>query len=315
VGIILLAIIGSLAVPTVIAVAALAAAAMPYAVSRDYLGEKTTIREAYKAVWRHGWRYSWLLILEGLIIGAAPLAAWIGLVVITASAAAFAHLSGFGGGALFGLAAFLVFIALAVYFFWMLLRLSLAFPACVVEQIPATRALQRSSTLSKGTKRRIFLLYLLVGVLNWILSIGITVPLTIVMALFPGASDPKNASTLGLVLLFVVYGTGFVVQALTYPLYGIALTLFYYDQRIRQEGFDIEWMMHRAGMLDRAVGQGFIPGTNSAESTRALAPEGESSPASGAESQTPAQSQPTQPALSQVPLSIGTAPPQEGEPT
>jgi hypothetical protein len=26
------------------------------------------------------------------------------------------------------------------------------------------------------------------------------------------------------------------------------LTLFYYDQRIRKEGFDIEWMMQAAGL-------------------------------------------------------------------
>jgi len=32
--------------------------------------------------------------------------------------------------------------------------------------------------------------------------------------------------------------------------YGIALVLFYYDQRIRMEGFDIEWMMQQAGMAD-----------------------------------------------------------------
>ncbi|UWZ84293.1 hypothetical protein [Occallatibacter riparius] len=25
---------------------------------------------------------------------------------------------------------------------------------------------------------------------------------------------------------------------------------FYYDQRIRKEGFDIEWMMHSAGMTE-----------------------------------------------------------------
>jgi hypothetical protein len=29
--------------------------------------------------------------------------------------------------------------------------------------------------------------------------------------------------------------------------------LFYYDQRIRKEGFDIEWMMQRAGMTDAAI--------------------------------------------------------------
>lgn len=56
-------VIGLLAVPILIAAYALTLAAMPYAASREYLGEKTTIREAYKSVWRHGWRYCCLLIL------------------------------------------------------------------------------------------------------------------------------------------------------------------------------------------------------------------------------------------------------------
>jgi hypothetical protein len=281
-GFILLAIIGLVAAPVLIAVFALTLAAMPYAASRDYLGEKTTIREAYKSVWRQGWRYAWLLILEGFIVWAAPIAVWIALVATSAGLAAVAHLSGAGGGALFGLATFLAFAALAAYFVWMLLRLSLAFPACVVEQIPATRALKRSFALSMGTKGRIFLLYLLVGVLNWILSMGVTVPLTIVMTLLPGANDPKNASTAGVVLLVVIYAAAFAIQALTRPIYGIALTLFYYDQRIRQEGFDIEWMMQRAGMVAPA----------------------------------PAQPQPPQPVLPQIPQvppSIATLPPEKGE--
>jgi hypothetical protein len=32
----------------------------------------------------------------------------------------------------------------------------------------------------------------------------------------------------------------------------IALTPLYYDQRIRKEGFDIEWMMQSAGMTEAA---------------------------------------------------------------
>jgi hypothetical protein len=31
-------------------------------------------------------------------------------------------------------------------------------------------------------------------------------------------------------------------------MYATGLTLFYYDQRVRKEGFDIEWMMEAAGM-------------------------------------------------------------------
>ena len=32
------------------------------------------------------------------------------------------------------------------------------------------------------------------------------------------------------------------------PILSIGITLFYYDQRIRMEGYDIEWMMQAAGL-------------------------------------------------------------------
>ena len=32
------------------------------------------------------------------------------------------------------------------------------------------------------------------------------------------------------------------------PISAIGITLFYYDQRIRKEGYDIEWMMQAAGL-------------------------------------------------------------------
>jgi len=42
--------------------------------------------------------------------------------------------------------------------------------------------------------------------------------------------------------------SGFISAIIMSPLFPIALTLIYYDQRIRQEGFDIEMMMDHAGM-------------------------------------------------------------------
>ena len=32
------------------------------------------------------------------------------------------------------------------------------------------------------------------------------------------------------------------------PIWATGITLFYYDQRIRKEGYDIEWMMQQAGL-------------------------------------------------------------------
>jgi len=237
--------------PTFLAVSALASAAMSHAVARINLGETTTIRDAYRSVWRRGWSYIGLYILEGLIVVVAPMMVWVVLLFFSAGMAAFASASGLGaaGGVLIGVAAFIIVCALAAYFVYMALRLSLCFPSCVVEQIGAIAALKRSGALTKGTKGRIFLLYLLGTIVGWMLTMAITIPLTFLAALIPGANSPQHAQTAGMVLLFVIYGAGFAIQSLTRPLYGIALVLFYYDQRIRQEGFDIEWMMLQAGLV------------------------------------------------------------------
>jgi hypothetical protein len=234
-----------------LAVTALASAAMNHAAACAYLGDKTTIREAYRAAWRLGWRYLRLYILEALVIWVAPAAVCVGILIGSAGAVVLAQRVWMGalGGTLLGVAGFLVFAALVGYVLWMLLELSLAFPACVVEQIRPWAAIKRSSSLSKGTRGRIFLLYMLGAALTYLLSITITVPLSILMALLPGANSPQHAQSGAMVLLFVVYGAVFAVQALTRPVYGIALMLFYYDQRIRLEGFDIEWMMQQAGLV------------------------------------------------------------------
>jgi hypothetical protein len=238
------------ALPAFLAAIALGTAATNHAAAHAFAGEEITIRGACKEAWKRGWRYCWLYLLQALIVWIAPLTVWVALLIFAAVAEAGAVKAGVGasGGALFGLAAILSVFALAGYGLWMLLRLSLAFPACVVEQIGAWPAIKRSSLLCKGTRGRIFLLYMLGAALNWIISISITLPLTILMAALTSSSSPEQSQTASTILVLIVYGGGFFVQMLTRPIYGIALMLFYYDQRIRLEGYDIEWMMQRAGM-------------------------------------------------------------------
>ncbi|MGA2834761.1 MAG: hypothetical protein ABSE55_16975 [Terracidiphilus sp.] len=239
------------ALPILLAATSLAMAAMSHAVSRVNLGETTTIRDAYRSVWNKGWRYVGLYLLLAVIIGGIPMAAWIAMIFLAVGMAALGQATGAGSviGVLVGIGAFVVVIALIGYVFSMVLRLSLAFPACVVEQIGARAAVKRSSILSKGTKGRIFVLFLLAAVLSWMLSMGVTLPLTIIIALLPGMSNPQHAPIAAIVIAVIGYGAAFAVQALIGPVYGIALVLFYYDQRIRLEGFDIEWMMRQAGMV------------------------------------------------------------------
>lgn len=241
-----------LALPIFLTVAALAAAAMNHAVSLVYLGGTTTIREAYKSVWQRGWRYISLYLIQALLVWVAPFTGWFVVLLVFGMGATLMKKAGMGNladSALFGLVAILVTAVLAGYAILMLLDLSLAFPACVVEQMGAWRAVKRSFALSQGTKGRIFVLYLLAAALSWLLSMGVTLPLTILLFLIPGMNNPQHAQAAGVAMLLILYGAAFAVQSLIKPVYGIALVLFYYDQRIRKEGFDIELLMQQAGMM------------------------------------------------------------------
>jgi len=64
-----------------------------------------------------------------------------------------------------------------------------------------------------------------------------------------GSEYVAAAAIVAAVLYLVV---DFTVQVLLAPVSWIALVLFYYDQRIRKEGFDIEWMMQQAGLTQPA---------------------------------------------------------------
>jgi len=64
-----------------------------------------------------------------------------------------------------------------------------------------------------------------------------------------GSEYTVAAAIIAAVLYLVV---DFTAQVLLAPVSWIALVLFYYDQRIRKEGFDIEWMMQQAGLTQQA---------------------------------------------------------------
>jgi len=238
------------ALPVCVGATALGWAALSHAAAQDFLGEPITIRDAYKAAWKRRWRYTWLYALAALIVAVAPVALFLVSGLVGDGLIAMANKAGFDAARVFvSVVMSLVLIGLAGSALWMLLRLSLVFPASVVEQLGAWTSVKRSSALSKGTRGSIFLLFVLGSALGWLLALGFLVPVGILLALVPGANNPQHEQTMGTILVFAWYGLWFGVQALTKPVYGIALTLFYFNQRIRKEGFDIEWMMLQAGMM------------------------------------------------------------------
>ena len=235
--------------PVLIGAAGLGAGALTHAAAAAFENEKISIRGAYRAAWKRGWRYIGLIVLEGLILIVAPGIVWTGLVftfaigmLMTGKSTSDANVAG-SAVVLLGLA------AMGLYALGMLLLLCLSFPACVVENVGVGMALKRAISLSKGTRGRILVLYILGLLFRWGISLALLIPLILIVALIPGLDTPQHARTLGSMMVVLIYGSGFLIRAVTKPVYTIAQMLFYYDQRIRKEGFDIEWLMRQAGML------------------------------------------------------------------
>lgn len=244
-------------------VGGLAVAANNRAVGWVHLGERATIRGSYASILPKTGRYVWLMLIM-LVIMWTPLALGYGgylytiLVWIRPFSKGAAHTLGSSTAAapdqravmVLGVATILFgmfCVAALAYALVMFLRYALAIAASVVEDLKAWPALGRSVELSKGSRGRIFVLALLVVVIQLGL-VGITQLVFIMMALRHGQLPVWARVAQQLV--------AFATNTFIGPIYATGLTLFYYDQRVRKEGYDIEWMMQAAGLTQAA---GLIP--------------------------------------------------------
>src|SRR5471032_1345354 len=123
------------------------------------------------------------------------------------------------------------------------LRYSLAIPVAVLEQCGVSDSLSRSATLTKGHRGRILLIYVL------LLIAGMLWPLLSVLVLRVTFSAVQAGQTPVWAQIVLQFGS-FINQSLIAPILTIALTLVYYDERVRKEAFDLEHMMRQ---LDDAV--------------------------------------------------------------
>lgn len=136
-------------------------------------------------------------------------------------------------------------------FLWTIGWTAFAAPACAFEGVRGFKAMGRSWNLSGGGRWRVagawFLILILVTVVNW--GVGMAARWC-----FAVLTDSVRFTALARVgytgVAWVLYAA---VGAIAGPVYPITVTLFYYDQRIRKEGFDIEWMMREAGMTSDAA--------------------------------------------------------------
>jgi hypothetical protein len=211
----------------VLAGMAIAHGATVRAVAAVHLGFPITIAEAYKSLKGKIWRLLGVFVSMLLLASLAAIAgALVVILVFAGLTALFAtrRIAGGTDGVLFGMiigfSAVLV-IGVSTMIVWVRYALAVG------------KSLKRSATLSKGSRFRIFLIYivfliagmLLGGALGWLAgALGNLIPNVMVR----------------LILLFIA---AFIGGALTGPLATIGIALLYYDERVRKEAFDLQLML------------------------------------------------------------------------
>jgi hypothetical protein len=206
------------------------------AVNRLGQGITTSAGQAYNEV-RGRWLRWCGIVLRQFWSAAWPMAP--GVIGLFASIGYIAVRPGRGNVALValvGVLAWLILMAGLVYGVINFVRNSLAGAAGVSENIGVNAAMRRSRILASGHKGRLFLAWLLVYALQMVVA-AVQLPLLFAaMSLRGGAFIAAQA---------VAMLVQFAAVALVTPVSSIAFTLFYIDERVRREGFDIELLMRR----------------------------------------------------------------------
>jgi hypothetical protein len=134
-----------------------------YAALEANTGTRVAFRKAWAVAWSKAGRYVWLAILRALIV-ALPIMVFGGAIAGTVGLTMAHGRGGSNPSAMMVLLPLLVllYVGSIVYAVLVMLRLVLAVPACVAEDVSAWRSLRRSNQLTNGAKGRIFLLGLLI---------------------------------------------------------------------------------------------------------------------------------------------------------
>jgi hypothetical protein len=211
-------------------------------------GEVFTIRSALKRARPRFWTYTWYFSLQGILALLAPMLA-AGILIGPLIYLMMRSGLGIGPGIALGFLVFLLGTTMIGVIAWLCLSFAMGMAACVVEKKPAWESVKRSWRLSHGTHGRLFVLYLLISTLKIVVvMMSYFLAFVLIAVISVAGQSPAIAAVAiaigGIVYLIGVFGT----QMALLPLPWIALTLFYFDQRIRKEGYDIEWMMQQAGL-------------------------------------------------------------------
>jgi len=235
-------------------------------VSGVVVKEEVRIREDWFFFGARWWSYLWLAVLE-LVAGLVM----VEFLTVVLFASTMETLDMLGAKSFLEsepalMIACMWFAAGFAAFLWVGSSLSLAIPSAALEELKAFRALRRSWVLSRSSRLRIAFAWVAIAIGSWTLKVSSQWLLRAVVIWIVRFTHQRWIFYTPYSVISQTLNT--VLTALLGPIFPIALTLFYYDQRIRREGYDIERMMDSAGMIAPAI---LADRSNPAESEELLA--------------------------------------------
>jgi Membrane domain of glycerophosphoryl diester phosphodiesterase len=147
----------------------------------------------------------------------------------------------FGVTILNGFAILVSLLAFIIPGIYVACRLVTCIPAALLEDLGARSSLERSWTLTKDYAGRSFLIYVLYLAMLYGIITLFAIPFTIMIA-----AAPKDPSVLRMSTMLLQIGT-FIAQVLVGPFFLIAISVFYYDLRVKKEAFDLQMMINPLG--------------------------------------------------------------------
>ena len=221
-----------------------------------YLGKIPSVKECFRKFSSLLSASVWTCILNRVLIGLTLFFPMLAMIAIAVYAriyppVTFIPLLVFSGTAL------LLFVASLAPVLVVFMRLMVTVPALALENLSGWKAVKRSAALVRfdpglgifywGEMRLSFLLLPLFIIELLILSLT-SLPLVIqqIGEIMRHGSSGQMAAPPDSVLILSQILT-FLAGSLILPLYAIATTLFYYDIRIRREGFDLEFIAGQIG--------------------------------------------------------------------
>lgn len=198
----------------------LGTAAMTRAVSDNYLGEKTGSLQAFRKIGR-----SWLSLIGALIVT--------GLVSLGIFVWAFVPLIGWLTG-------------WAMLYFMVVIVVPLVAPVIVLEGTGASGAWRRAWDLARRRFWWIIGFFLVLTIFNWLVGVGPTIVLNFVVTFLvvESINDPTSALLVQTVASSL---TALFFSLIYLPFQLAAITLAYFDLRVRSEAFDLALLAQDTG--------------------------------------------------------------------